>query len=191
MKKIITAVMILACVAHGQAAVTVRPGVFFGPQRINDQKIRSVYGGESVFLPYLEAQVWKGLTVGLGYEFGYSREGKIGLYADPSSLRMSGLDVFIGYELRQKKFAVFVKTGLGSYAYRQTVNNPYVSGYKVDHTKSTIPLAGGLKIYPHKLFFMAAEVRYVPLKVKPYDYEVDLGGFRFMAGLGLSLDLIR
>jgi len=56
----------------------------------------------------------------------------------------------------------------------------------VDATKSTFFVAGGLKIYPMKNVYISAEVKYVPLKVKPIDDEVDLGGLRLMGGLGFT-----
>ena len=49
-------------------------------------------------------------------------------------------------------------------------------------------MGGGLKFYPLENLFVAAEVRYIPLKVKPYEYEVDLGGIRYLAGLGFRFE---
>jgi opacity protein-like surface antigen len=175
--------------ASGGGAITLRPGLWYGPQKIRDAKIKSVYGEQGVFLPFLEVQLWKGLMAGGGYEFGYDREGKIGLDQLPTSLRMGGWDLFLGYEHRLNKFAVFAKAGLGFYSYKQTITGLDVAGYQVNHRKTTIPLAVGLKYYPTNFWFAAVEARYVPLKVKPFEAEVDLGGFRFMAGLGLAFDI--
>jgi hypothetical protein len=58
-----------------------------------------------------------------------------------------------------------------------------------DKTKSTFFVAGGLKVYPMKNLknlYLSAELKYVPLKVKPYEDEVDLGGLRLMGGVGFS-----
>ncbi len=179
----------MLALASGGGAITLRPGLWYGPQKIRDAKIKSVYGEQSVFLPTLEVQVWKGLMAGGGYEFGYDREGKIGLDQSASSFRMGGLDLFLGYEQRLNKFGLFGKIGLGLYSYKQTIADLDVSSYAVDHSKTTITFMGGMKFYPTRVFFLAAEVRYVPLKVKPFETEVDLGGFRFMAGLGLAFDI--
>jgi len=59
--------------ASWSGAITIRPGLWYGPQKIQDAKIRSVYGEQSIYLPYLEVQVWKGLMAGGGYEFGLGR----------------------------------------------------------------------------------------------------------------------
>lgn len=187
-RTIATAFAVLA-VSSWSGAITLRPGLWYGPQKIRDAKIRSVYGEQSVFLPYLEVRVWKGLTAGAGYECGYNREGKIGLDQAASSFRMEGLDLFFGYEQRLKKFGIFGKVGLGLYSYKQTIADFNVSGYAVDHSKTTMTFAGGIKFYPTRILFLAVEARYVPLKVKPFEAEVDLGGFRYMAGLGLAFDI--
>jgi len=65
-----------------------------------------------------------------------------------------------------------------------TGNN--VGDYKVDHKKSTVIIGGGLKFYLIKNLFLAGEVKFVPLKVKPFEEEVDLGGMRYLAGIGFT-----
>jgi len=35
-------------------------------------------------------------------------------------------------------------------------------------------------------FFLAGEVKYIPLKVKPYEDEVDLSGIRCSGGIGYT-----
>ena len=88
-----------------------------------------------------------------------------------------------------KKFGLFGKIGLGLYSYKQTIADLDVSGYAVDHRKTTMTFTGGMKFYPTRVFFLAVEARYVPLKVNPFEAEVDLGGFRYMAGFGLAFDI--
>jgi translation elongation factor EF-1beta len=172
-----------------EAAVTLEAGFWCGPQLINDDKIRTKYGEQCVFEPCLALRIDKRWSFGAEYEFGYDRKGKLGLELSPSTFRMSGADVFIGFELGSEIAALFAKVGLGVFAYKQTVENDFAKAYKVDQTKVTVPLAFGLKAYPAKFFFLGAEIRYVPLKVKPYDYEVDLGGLRIFGGAGFYFNL--
>ncbi|GAI56629.1 unnamed protein product, partial [marine sediment metagenome] len=47
----------------------------------------------------------------------------------------------------------------------------------------------GLNIYLIKGFFFIAEVKHVPLKVKPFDIEKDLSGLRYLLGLGFEFEL--
>ena len=98
------------------------------------------------------------------------------------------MEFLVGYEYRVKRWALFAKTGIGLYFYKQTVQDEYVKDYEVDQSQATIVLKGGLKLYPWKFLFLALELKYVPLKVKPYDYEVDLGGMRYLVGFGVTFD---
>lgn len=188
-KKISAAILAVLALSSWAGAVTLRPGLWYGPQKIRDARIAAVYGEQEVALPYLEVQLWKGLLAGAGYEFGYERDGKIGLDRLDSTLRLSGLDLFLGYEQRWGRFGLFGKVGLGLYSYEQTIPGFDVAGFAVDHKKTTVTLSGGMTFYPVSGFFLAAEVRYVPLNVKPFESEVDLGGFRFMGGIGLAFDI--
>jgi hypothetical protein len=57
----------------------------------------------------------------------------------------------------------------------------------VDGTKSTFSGSAGIKFYPIKTLFLVIEARYVPLKVKPLEEEVDLGGLRLEGGIGFTI----
>jgi hypothetical protein len=171
-------------------AVTLQAGFWMGSRTVLDSKIKASYGSGSVVLPTLQASVWRKLFVGASFETGYEKNASLGVYFDPTTLSVQGFDVFLGYEFGSKAIAATVKAGYGLFQYKQTVvGNAYVADYKVDHRQSTVVAAVGLKIYPKKFFFVAGEAKFVPLKVRPYDYEVDLGGWRFLGGLGLSFDL--
>jgi len=50
----------------------------------------------------------------------------------------------------------------------------------------TFSISGGIKFYPQKNVFLAVEFKYIPLKVQPYDVEVDLSGMRILGGIGFS-----
>ena len=171
-------------------AVTVQAGFWLGSRTVLDSKIKTTYGNGSVFLPYLQATVWRKLFLGASFETGYEQNGVLGAYSNPAVLSVQGLDLFLGYEFRAKAFAAFVKAGYGLYQYKQTVlNNPFAAAFKVNHRQSTAVVGAGIKLYPRKFLFIAGEAKFVPLKVRPFDYEVDLGGWRFLGGLGLSFDL--
>jgi hypothetical protein len=188
-KTIFAALLILAAHVPQSEGIVLRAGLNYGPQKIQDAKMRAVYGETNVFLPSFEVQFWKGLTVGAEYEFGYDRSGKIGMNELASSFRMEGWDAYLGYEQRLGEFALLAKIGLGRFSYKQTIPGLDVSGTKVDGVKTTVTFAAGAKFYPAKFLFLTAAVRYVPLKVKPLEAEVDLGGIRYMAGMGLAFDI--
>lgn len=170
------------------SAFTFQAGAFYGLRKVNDAKIKAAYKDGEVYFPFLEVQAWKGLTLSFGYEGGYSGTALLGIYNSPAELSVSGLEFLVGYEYRINRFGFFAKTGYGLYFYKQTVLDDFAKDYPVDASQSTIVFKGGLKLYPGKFLFLAFEIKYVPLKVKPYDYEVDLGGMRYLLGLGASFD---
>jgi opacity protein-like surface antigen len=171
---------------EGSSAFHFEAGGFYGTRQVVDSDIKNVYGNGSVYFPFL-AVTWKGLMLGAGYEGGYSKSGKIGLYQDSTTLKVDGFEVFVGYAFRIKFLAPYLRVGYGSYSYKQTIDSPYLSDFKVDGTKSTVTGSAGIKFFPIKNLFLAIEARYVPLKVKPLDEEVDLSGLRFEAGIGLTI----
>lgn len=188
MKKVIFLLTFLILFPAGQYAFDLEAGAIFGSRTVNDSEIKNTYGNGTFFFPYLALNLWKGLFVGAGYEGGYSKEAKIGLYEESSTLKVIGIEFFIGYELKIKVISPFIKVGYGSFSYKQTIQSPYVKDYKVDDKKTTLTIDGGVKFYPVKNLFLAAEVKYVPLKVKPYEEEVDLGGLRYGGGIGFAFN---
>lgn len=170
------------------SAFTIQAGAFYGLRKVNDAKIKAAYKDGEVYFPYAEVRAWKGFTLSAGYEGGYKGTALLGPYNSKAELSVSGMEFLVGYEYRISGFALFAKTGYGLYIYKQTVQDEYVKDYPVDRSQSTIVLKGGLKLYPWKFIFLAFEVKYVPLTVKPYEYEVDLGGMRYLLGLGASFD---
>ena len=97
---------------------------------------------------------------------------------------MTGPEFFVRYELNLKFVSPFVKFGYGSYSYQQTIESPYIAGHVVDGTKRSPGIGAGLGFFPVAFLFLSAELKYVPLKVKPFEEEVDLGGVRYLVGAG-------
>lgn len=190
MKKIISLIIFLTLFSPGLFALNFglnfEAGFLYGARHVTDVDIKNIYGNGTVYFPYA-AIVWHGVILGGGYEGGYSRSGKIGLYEESTSLTVKGYEFFLGYQFKVKIFAPYFKVGYGSYSYKQTIESSFVGEYKVDHKKTTVTFGGGLKVYPLKNLYLAGEVRLVPLKVRPFEDEVDLGGLRILGGIGLSL----
>lgn len=187
-RKVGVAVIFLTLAYTTSDALTIQAGALFGLRKVNDLKVQAAYKDGNVYFPYLEVQPWKDLTFSIGYEGGYNETALLGPFQSRADLSVTGLEFLVGYEYRIKRLALFAKTGFGLYFYKQTVQDEYVKDYEVDQSQSTIVLKGGLKIYPWKFLFLALELKYVPLKVKPYDYEVDLGGMRYLVGFGVTFD---
>jgi opacity protein-like surface antigen len=185
MKRAFILVFSLLSLAGSSAArIRFEAGFFFGARTVHDSDIKSVYGNGTAYYPYIAAEVRRGLMVGAGYEGGYARDGRIGLYREPTTLTVTGIEAFVGYAFRTGIASPYLKAGLGSYSYRQTIDSVYLQEFRVDHKKGTWSLAGGLKLFPIERAFLALEVKYVPLKVRPFEDEVDLGGWRCQGGIG-------
>lgn len=168
------------------AAVRFEVGALAGTRTVNSADIRAVYGNGFVYYPYLAVHAWKGLFVGVGYEGGYSRTGRIGIYEEPTTLRVGGFETFVGYVIEVGTVSPYIKAGYACYSYRQTIDSPFIGDQAADANAWTPTFGGGLKISLSGAFFMAGEIRFVPLSVKPFEDEVDLGGMRYTAGFGLE-----
>jgi len=190
MKRIMVALILAVSFASGLLAESssfhLEVGGFYGTRQVIDSDIKNVYGNGMIYFPFL-AVTWKGIIMGAGYEGGYSKSGKIGLYQEATTLKVNGFEVYVGYALRIKSLAPYFRVGYGSYSYKQTIDSPYLSDFKVDGTKSTFSGSAGIKFYPIKRLFLAVEARYVPLKVRPVAEEVDLGGLRLEGGIGFTI----
>ena len=188
MKKTSVIIIILMISASVLQAADFSLGLFYGQRTVNDSDIKNIYGQGYIYFPYLYLNVWKGIIIGAGYEGGYSKRSTIGIFQEKTSLRVIGGEIFIGYQLKIRSLLPYFKIGWGYFAYKQTIESPYIEQY-VDHKKTTITISGGLSLFLLDNLYLGAEVKYVPLKVKPYEYEVDLGGVRYMAGVGFRFDI--
>ena len=188
-KKTIVGFIFLVFLASAIYAVNFNVGLFYGQRTVNDSDIKNIYGQGYIYFPYLNVNINKALIFGLGYEGGYSKKGKIGIYKETAWLRVVGPEIFIGYQLRLKSFFPYLKIGCGYFAYKQTVESAYVEEYKVDDKKVTVTFSGGFKLLVLNNFFLGAEIKYVPLKVQPYENRVDLGGIRYLVGFGFRFEL--
>ncbi len=184
MKKSYLVIIVLLLLPVVVYAVDFSFGFQAGLRTVSDSNIKDVYKNGVCYFPYAEVNLFKGFTIGAGYEFGYSRSGTIGIYNEATTLKVTGIEAFVGYQYSLPLVTPYVFVGFASFSYTQTVDSP--AAQAVDATKSTFFVAGGVKVYPMKNLYISAEVKYVPLKVQPYEDEVDLGGLRLMGGLGFS-----
>ncbi len=187
MRRIALGLVLLAALGGlARAAIRIEIGALGGTRTVNSADIRIVYGNGMVYFPYFAVHAWKGLFIGAGYEGGYVREGTIGIYEEPTTLRAVGFEAFVGYEIKVRTVSPYIKAGYARYSYKQTIDSPFIGDQAADGNKWTMTLGGGLKLSLSGAFFVAGEIRFVPLKVKPFEEEVDLGGMRYTAGLGLK-----
>ena len=188
MKKVICALLLGSTIVVAASAIDLDLGVRYGLRTVSDATIKSTYGNKMIIYPFIAVNVWKGLTIGAGYETGYSASGQVGIFQENSTLKVGGFEVFVAYQLQLGGIVPYVSLGYGSYSYSQTIDSPYAN-QKVDASKSTFIFAGGLKVYPLKALFLAGEIKFVPLTVTPLETAVDLGGMRITIGAGFTFSL--
>ncbi len=179
----------LLALAGPASPVDLRIGFVLGSRSVSDTDIQTVYGPGVVYFPSVGLALGYGFEAGAGFEGGYSKDGLIGPYQEETTLKVSGWEIYFGREFAWGGVRPYLRLGWGFYSYEQDILSDFLAGFHVDDQKQTVVVAGGLRYFPTRRLFLCGEVKYVPLKVSPYDIEVDLGGWRFMAGLGLSFSL--
>ena len=169
-------------------AFDIAGGLNFGKRWIDDSFMQEVYGHGYVFQPYVRYNYTNLLALEVAYEGGYKRDGRIGLFQEESILNITGWELSGILYYRIQNFVPFIKFGVGYYNYWQDISSEFVR-LEVDNHEITYLMGGGLSIFFNNNFLLHTEVKYVPLKVKPFDIEVDLSGIRVMLGIGYRFAL--
>lgn len=170
-------------------ALDIVAGLNFGKRWIDDDFMQDVYGHGYIFTPYIRYHYSNIMAIEFAYEGGYKRDGRIGLFQEDSTLSITGWELSGMLYYRIRSFVPYIKFGVGYYTYRQDIASEFVR-YQVDHNEITYLMGGGLSFYLlSNNLFLNAEFKHVPLKVKPFDIEVDLSGIRFMVGIGYRFAL--
>lgn len=178
-------ILILPVIAN---AAAIDAGFNFGGRTIGEKSIRDTYGTGIVVYPYLSINPVKNIHAGVAYEGGYTKNADLGIYREKSKLKISGIEFFLSYQFRIRNLAPYVRFGYASYSYKHSIDSEAVD-YAIDKNKGTVTFGAGLKFFVGKGFFLCGDMRYVPLKVKPVEVEVDLGGLRYTFGAGYSFKL--
>ncbi len=188
MKKTIYILILILVLPLLSSAISLEPGFMGGLRQINSNDIKTTYGNGMVFYPHLDVRLFMGLSIGAGYEFGYSKEGQIGDFQDNSSFEIKGYDLYLTYSFSLFGIKPYIKAGYGNYTYNQviTINQETLN---TDGTHKDWMAAFGIKVFPMSNLFLSAEIKYSPMKVRPYDIDVDLGGIKIFAGIGYRFKL--
>lgn len=163
-------------------------GFNLGYRELKDPDLEEVYGDGYVYKPYLRYfphQIW---GVEISYEGGYRREARVGLFQEESTLSVSGFQFCSLFRYRIKLWEPYFKLGVGYFSYQQDIESQFVRR-RVDHHEWTTVVGGGTKFKIYRMLSFMAEVEYIPLRVKPFEIEVDLGGLRYLLGLSLNFYL--
>ncbi len=187
MKRTTLAVLLIAITA-GSAAAQVQLGLRTGQYSIFDSDIRDVYGNAWIFVPFVRITSTRTpLAIEFSYEGGYNQSARIGLYDEMSTLKLYGLEVSAYAWYRFGIVVPYLKMGIGYYFYKQEIDSEFVDK-KVHGSDQRMLFAAGLDIDLPKGFYLTGEVKFVPWIVAPYGLDVDLGGLRYLAGIGYGFD---
>jgi hypothetical protein len=162
-------------------------GLNGGYRNLDDPTLGEIYGDGYVFEPYVRYSFAGGsYALELAYEGGYKKSAPIGRFQENSTLSVNGVQlagiVRIPF-LRARNINTYFKVGIAYYFYKQDIDSEFVR-QKVDHNKWTTVLGAGMSLYLFRGVFLTAEVKSIPLRVKPFDINVDLGGTRILFGIG-------
>jgi hypothetical protein len=179
--------VLVGCVVQTGQAIQVGIGLHFGLRQVQDEILKETYGDGYVYVPYLRLMPFRNIAFEVAYEGGYKRNGKIGLYDEDSTLSVTGLEFSGILFLPLRTFVGYVKFGMGYYIYKQDIESDFTR-LTVDDSKWTTFIGGGINLRVIDGLYLSAEVKSVPLIVRPFDTEVNLGGIRFLAGIGYSFN---
>jgi len=188
MKKLKLLFIILIFSPQFLLAMDVSLGFKWGYREIKDPDLKEIYGDGYVYKPYLKFFPYAMWGLELSYEGGFKKEGMVGLFQEESTLNINGTQFCGLFRYKVRFLEPYIKFGAGYFSYQQDIKSQFVRK-KVDHHKWTFVMGGGLHLKISKILFFLAELEYIPLKVRPFEKEVDLGGFRGVLGLGFNLSL--
>lgn len=186
MKKSIVLVPLFFLLVQAGNATWFTLGLNGGYRNLDDPALGEIYGDGYVFEPYIRYSFAGSYALELAYEGGYKKSGPVGLFQEDSTLTISGFQLnglFRIPILRIRNVSTYFKVGVAYYFYKQDIDSEFIR-QQVDHKKWTTVIGAGLSIHLFRGVFLTAEVKSIALRVKPYDIQVDLGGTRFLFGIG-------
>ena len=183
------ALMLFLCAILSQTsqASQVSLGINFGFRHVEDGVIQSTYGNSTIYVPYFRLRAFRNIGLEVAYEGGYKKSGTVGIYEENSTLSVTGWEFSGILYLPIRSLMGYIKFGMAYYSYKQDIESNFIRE-PVDHTKWTNVFGGGVIWNLARGLYLSAEVKTVPLRVMPFDREVDLSGVRVVGGIGYSFN---
>ena len=187
MSRILVVLILVALAAQSLQAARLGFGLRYGLRKVVDEAIKEVYGEGYVYNPYIRWVPHHFFAFEVAYEGGYNKEAPIGLFDENSTFSVNGFEVCLVLHYRIDRFDPYVRFGYANYHYKQEIDSKFVR-QQVDHWKATSVIAGGLNIGLVQGLNAGFEVKYAPMKVQPFEVEVDLSGIRYLFSLSYEFD---
>lgn len=188
MNKLAIGLLLVLFVAGSGRAAEINLGVNLGYRQLKDPGLNEIYGSGVVYDLFARYFPLERYGIELSYEGGYKKDALIGLYQEDSTLTVTGIQLAGAFRYPVWKLVPYFKFGVGYFSYKQDIESEFVR-FKVDHNKWTTVVGLGMTLDISREIFLSTEVKYIPLEVQPFDIPVDLGGMRYLIGLGFRLSL--
>lgn len=185
--KLVVLLFLCVIIAQTAQATQISLGLNYGFRHVEDGVIQSTYGNGTVYVPYLRLTPLRNIGVEIAYEGGYKKSGTVGIYEENSTLSVKGWEFSGILYLPIRPLMGYIKFGMAYYSYKQDIESEFIRN-PVDHKKWTNVFGAGAILALSKGLYLSVEVKTVPLRVIPFDREVDLSGIRIVGGIGYSFN---
>lgn len=185
--KLVVLLFLCVIIAQTAQAIQISLGLNYGFRHVEDGVIQSTYGNGTVYVPYLRLTPLRNIGVEIAYEGGYKKSGTVGIYEENSTLSVNGWEFSGILYLPIRPLMGYIKFGMAYYSYKQDIESEFIRN-PVDHKKWTNVFGAGAILALSKGLYLSVEVKTVPLRVIPFDREVDLSGIRIVGGIGYSFN---
>ena len=177
-KKIIVLIA-LVCFMSGLAnaadVIIEFKGSYFSP---SESFFKDIYGGGIMYGAEVSFSVWKQLDVWLGGSY-FTKKGELTFTKEETKLDIMPIGGGLKYRLTTGVFNLYAGAGLNYYQYKESNPLGDVSkgglGY-IGKIGSYVNVAGG--------FLIDLYVNYSYCKLKPADFEINIGGIEAGVGIG-------
>jgi hypothetical protein len=146
----------------------------------SEKAFRDIYGGGTMYGGELSIGVWRGLEVWFGGCY-FSKKGELTFTKEETKLEIYPIGGGLKYRLSTGIFDLYAGAGLNYYRYKES--NPLG-----DVSKGGLGYIGKIGSYVKitRRFLIDLYVNYSYCKMKPADFEINIGGFEAGIGLGYS-----
>lgn len=185
--KLVLLLFLIVIFSHSLQATQISLGINYGYRHVEDGVIQVTYGSGFVFVPYLRLTPLRNIGIEVAYEGGYKQNGIVGIYEENSTLSVTGWEFSGILYLPIRPVTGYIKLGMAYYSYKQDIESDFIRD-PVDDKKWTNVFGVGAILTLARGLYLSAEVKTVPLRVIPFDREVDLSGVRVVGGIGYAFN---
>ena len=174
MKKIMIVGLMAGLISVAASASIGLQGTYFSP---SDKDFKSIYGGGWKYGAEIAFNLFKGLDLWLdgGY---YAKTGKLSFSEEETKLTLIPIGAGLRYRFLTGKIEPYIGAGARYNLFNESNEIGNMSGNGIGFVGKA-----GLALYLAKGFGIDVHVAYSSCKMKPADFEFDVGGIELGAGI--------